>query len=110
MATVTIKDASVTQEFVKEESVFKPDNLKYRATLDMVIKITDSTNASNAETQIQAWRELIIPVNTEISEKEKYWNGMVTKLFDEFDTQMEKNIRQYLSLYLDSPKVEATYY
>ena len=46
--------------------------------------------------------ELIIPADTDISEKEKYWNGMVTKLFEEFNIRMERNIHQYLNMYVEN--------
>ena len=75
---------------------------KYRATLNVLIRISDPEKLSNAETEIQAWRELIIPADTDISEKEKYWNGMVTKLFEEFNIRMERNIHQYLNMYVEN--------
>ena len=55
---------------------------------------------SSAETSIEAWRELTIPANTDIDEKERYWNGMVDKLFNEFNRSMEANINQYLNMYV----------
>ena len=67
---------------------------------DIERKITDKTNMSAAETSINAWRELKIPVDTKIAEKEKYWNDMVYKLFDEFNRRMEKNINEYLNMYV----------
>lgn len=110
-AIVTIKDASVTEEVVKSDKMFYKDSLKYKATLHVVIKIKDKKNFSSAETEIQAWRELVIPADTDIAEKEKYWNGMVNKLFDEFNTKMENNIRQYLGTYLNNGgKITPSYY
>ena len=100
VAEVIIKDASVTEELETTDKVFERDRMKYRATLNVVIRISDPQKLSNAETEIQAWRELIIPADTDIAEKEKYWNGMVTKLFDEFNLRMERNIHQYLNMYV----------
>lgn len=100
IAEFIIKDASVTEEIEKSEKVFYKDRIKYRATLSVVIKITDPKNLSSAETSIEAWRELAIPADTDIEEKEKYWNGMVQKLFDEFNRRMEQNIHQYLNMYV----------
>lgn len=76
------------------------DRLKYRANLSVVLKITDKSNLAAAETSIDAWRELRIPVDTKIADKEKYWNDMVYKLFDEFNRRMEQNINEYLNMYV----------
>lgn len=100
IATVIIKDASVTEEMEPSEKVFTKDRVKYRATLTVVVRITDSKSLSRAETEVTARRELIIPADTDIAEKEKYWNGMVTKLFDEFNIKMEQNIYKYLNMYI----------
>ena len=108
-ATFIIKDASVTEEIEKSEKVFYKDRIKYRATLYVVIKVTDPKNLSSAETSIEAWRELAIPADTDIEEKERYWNGMVYKLFDEFNKRMEQNIYQYLNMYVANNSIIQEY-
>ncbi len=100
IAEYIIKDASVTEEVEKSEEFLQKDRLKYRANLSVVLKVTDTTNLSAAETTINAWRELRMPVDTKIAEKEKYWNDMVHKLFDEFNRRMEQNINEYLNMYV----------
>lgn len=100
VAEYIIKDASVTEEIEKSEELLQKDRLKYRANLAVVLKITDKSNLSAAETTINAWRELRIPVDTKIADKEKYWNDMVYKLFDEFNQRMERNINEYLNMYV----------
>ncbi|MBQ2883733.1 MAG: hypothetical protein IJE43_08195 [Alphaproteobacteria bacterium] len=100
IAEFIIKDASVTEEVEKAEELLHKDRLKYRANLSVVLKVTDKSNLSSAETTINAWRELRIPVDTNIAEKEKYWNDMVTKLFEQFNERMEKNIYEYLNMYV----------
>ena len=100
VAEFIIKDASVTEEIEKSEELLQKDRLKYRANLSVVLKITDKSNLAAAETTISAWRELRIPVDTKIADKEKYWNDMVYKLFDEFNQRMEKNINEYLNMYV----------
>ena len=109
IAEFIIKDASVTEEIEKSEKVFYKDRIKYRATLYVVVKVTDPKNLSSAETSIEAWRELAIPADTGIEEKEKYWNGMVHKLFDEFNKRMEQNIYQYLNMYVENNNVIQEY-
>lgn len=102
VAEFIIKDASVTEEIEKSEELLQKDRLKYRANLSVVLKITDKSNMAAAETTINAWRELRIPVDTKIADKEKYWNDMVYKLFNEFNQRMEKNINEYLNMYVKS--------
>lgn len=100
VADYIIKDASVTEEIEKAEELLQKDRLKYRANLSIVLKIVDKSNMSAAETTINAWRELRIPVDTNIAEKEKYWNDMVQKLFEDFNARMEQNINGYLNMYV----------
>lgn len=100
VAEYIIKDASVTEEVEKSEEFLQKDRLKYRANLSVVLKITDKSNLSAAETTIDAWRELRIPADMDIAEKEKYWNDMVQKLFDQFNLRMEQNIHEYLNMYV----------
>ena len=95
-ATFIIKDASVTEEIEKAEKLF------YKANLNVILKISDAADENTAQTEIQAWRELIIPADATIEEKEKYWNGMANKLFDEFDIKMEESIRKYLNMYVNN--------
>lgn len=102
VATVIIKDASVTEEIEKAQEMFTKDRIKYRANLDVVIRITDTKSLSKAETEVIAWRELIIPADTDIAEKEQYWNSMVTKLFNEFNAKMDQNIHRYLNAYIEN--------
>lgn len=100
IAEYIIKDASVTEEIEKSEELLQKDRLKYRANLSVVLKITDKSDLSAAETTVNAWRELRIPADTGIAEKEKYWNDMVQKLFSAFNNQMEQNIYEYLNMYV----------
>ena len=99
-AQFIIKDASVTEEPEASKDVFTKDRIKYRARLVVTLRISDTNTQSSAETTIEAWRELTIPADTDIDEKEKYWNGMVHKLFTEFNRSMEANIHQYLNMYV----------
>lgn len=99
-AEFIINDASVTEELEKSEQMFTKDRIIYRANLDVTLRITDTKSFSKAETQVIAWRELIIPADTDIAEKEKYWNGMVEKLFSEFNLKMDSNVQRYLNLYI----------
>lgn len=99
-ADFIIKDASVTEEEIKASQLFYKDSLKYRATLSVVLKVYSDNGQSSAQTSIEAWRELTMPIDTSIEEKEKYWNEMVQKLFEEFNVRMEQNINQYLNMYV----------
>ena len=100
VAEFIIKDASVTEEEIKASQLFYKDSLKYRATLSVVLKVSSDNGQSSAQTSIEAWRELTMPIDTSIEDKEKYWNDMVQKLFEEFNVRMEQNINQYLNMYV----------
>lgn len=108
-AVFIIKNASVTETLEKTDKAFTKDRVKYKATLNVVLRVYDSRKLSSAQTEIEAWRELTIPADTPLEEKEKFWNGMVYKLFDEFNARMEQNIRQYLNMYVKDNKVIKEY-
>ncbi len=110
IAEYIIKDASVTEEIEKSEELLQKDRLKYRANLSVVLKITDKANLAAAETTINAWRELRIPADTGIAEKEKYWNDMVQNLFNDFNARMEQNIHEYLNMYVKNNNTVKEYY
>ncbi len=101
-ATFLIKDASVTEELIVSDDVFKKNSIKYRAKLSVVLKISDKHDFSSAETSLEAWRELTIPEDTSIEDKEMYWKRMVDKLFEEFNKKMQINTYKYLNMYVDS--------
>ena len=109
VAEFIIKDASVTEVEEKASQLFYKDSLKYRATLAVVLKISSANGQSQAQTSIEAWRELIMPIDTSIEDKEKYWNEMVYKLFKEFNLRMEENIHQYLNMYVKDNQVIREY-
>lgn len=100
IAEFIIKDASVVEQEQKAEQLFHKDSLNYRATLSVVLKVSSDRGQSQAQTSIEAWRELTMPIDTSIEDKERYWNEMVAKLFDEFNVQMEQNIHQYLNMFV----------
>ena len=101
-AEFIIKDASVTEEEVKAEQLFEKDKLKYHATVSVVLRVTDQERQTTAETYVEAWRELLIPVDTTLEEKEQYWNDVVKKLFDAFNERMESKINQSLNMYVQN--------
>ncbi len=104
-AEFIIEDASVTETEEKAKDLFHKDSLKYRATLKTVLKVLDA-NGSVAQTSIEAWRELGIPVDTPLEQKEKYWHEMVQKLMNDYNTKMQQNIEEYLNMYVkDSTSV-----
>ena len=100
IAEYIIKDASVTEEVEKSEELLQKDRLKYRANLSVLLRITDKSNMGIAETTIDAWRELRLPADTKIADKEKYWNEMVNNLMKDFNNRMEGNVHQYLGTYV----------
>lgn len=106
---VIIKDASVTEELEPVDGIFEKDRTKYHATLHMIVRIVDANQLSSAGTEVEAWRELTIPADTVIEDKEKYWNKMVDDLFNDFNQRMDYNIHKYLNLYIANDNTVASY-
>lgn len=109
IAEFVIRDASVTEVEEKAPQLFHKDSLKYRATLSVVLRINSTGGQSQAQTSIEAWRELTMPIDTSIEDKERYWNEMVYKLFEEFNTRMAQNIDQYLNMYVHNSQLIQEY-
>jgi len=101
-AEFVIQDASVTATEEKAEQLFSKDRLKYHATLKVTLKVID--NQASAQTSVEAYRDLVMPIDTAIEDKEKHWNEMVTNLFQSFDDYMEVNTRKYLNMYIKDDK------
>ena len=106
MPTISEKLPDIDEEEIKEDKKRVAEFIEKKRRRERtqrkltVTKVTDKTNLSAAETTINAWRELRMPVDTKIADKEKYWNDMVYKLFDEFNKRMEQNINEYLNMYV----------
>lgn len=97
-AEFIIKDASVTEQEEQSEQLLQKDRLKYHANLSVVLRVVDKK--SSAQTSVEAYRELSMPIDTNIEDKERYWNEMVVKLFNAFDEHMELNAQKYLNMYI----------
>lgn len=102
-AEFIIKDASVTEEEVPSEKAFYKDNLHYKAVLSVVLRI--NTPDAHTQTAMESWREISIPVDTSIENKEIAWSKMTDKLMESFNQSMENNIRQYLNMYVKDNRV-----
>ena len=110
IAEVIIKDASVTEEIEESSQIFEQDKVKYSARLVISVKISDPESMSHASTDVEAWRTLTIPANTDIVKKEEYWNSMVEKLFNDFNERMTSEIYQNLNAFIKNKDIEPTYY
>ena len=110
IAEVIIKDASVTEELEQGSQIFEKDKVKYAARLVMTVRISDPETLSQASTEVEAWRSLTIPADTDIATKEEYWNSMVKKLMDDFNNRMTSNINQYLNAFVITPEIVPVYY
>lgn len=110
IAEVIIKDASVTEEREAGTQIFERDKVKYSARLVVAVKITDPDSLAQASTEVEAWRSLTIPADSDIAAKEAHWNSMVQKLFDDFNDRMTANIYQYLNAFVMNQEITPTYY
>jgi hypothetical protein len=107
IAEFVIEDASVTEREEKATQLLEKDRVKYFANLSVSLKVTDKK--SSAQTTVKAYRELSMPIDTNIEDKEKYWNEMVIKLFSAFDESMEQNANKYLNMYIKGDTSVAVY-
>ena len=98
VAEFIIHDASVTESEVKAQQFLQKDSLKYHANLKATLKVIDTK--STAKTTVEAYRELTMPIDTNIEDKEQHWNEMVVKLFQSFDEHMQVNTEKYLNMYI----------
>lgn len=98
VAEFIIHDASVTEQEVKAQQFLQKDSLNYHANLKITLKVID--NKSSAQTTVEAYRELTMPIDTNIEDKEQHWNDMVINLFQSFDEHMQINIEKYLNMYI----------
>lgn len=106
-AEFIIQDASVTEQEVKAEQLLQKDGLKYHANLKVLLRVTE--NSASTQTSVEAYRDLIMPIDTNIDDKERHWNEMVVNLFKAFDEHMDANIHQYLNMYVKDNKTVVTY-
>jgi hypothetical protein len=97
-AEFIIKDASVTENEIKAEQLLQKDGLHYHANLVVVLRVID--NKASAQTSVNGYRDVTMPIDTTIEDKEKYWNEMVVNLFKAFDEKMEDSIHNYLNMYI----------
>ena len=106
-AEFIIQDASVTEQEIKAEQLLQKDGLKYHANLKVLLRITE--NSASTQTSVEAYRDLTMPIDTNIDDKERHWNEMVINLFKAFDEHMDSNIHQHLNMYIKDNKDIATY-
>lgn len=97
-AEFIIKDASVTEKEVKAEQLFQKDRLQYHAVLSVTLQVVDK--GASAQTSVNAYRDLTMPIDTSIEDKEMRWNEMVINLFKSFDKAMEDNVYKSLNMYI----------
>lgn len=107
VAEFIIQDASVTETEEKSEQLLSKDRLKYHATLKVLLRVVD--NKSSAAANVEAWRDLVMAIDTNIEDKEQHWNDMVINLFQAFDSSMEKQIYQSLNMYVKDNTSITTY-
>ncbi len=107
VAEFIIQDASVTETEEKSGQFLSKDRLKYHATLKVLLRVVD--NKSSASANVEAWRDLVMAIDTNIEDKEQHWNDMVINLFQAFDSSMEKQIYQSLNMYIKDNTSITTY-
>jgi len=88
------KDESVTGVFTHQQ------NLRYDLDAGGRIEIRDSTGTRVAFAAANATRSITTREDLNLNEREKIWFDTTEKLMGDFNREMERNIRQYLSAWL----------
>ncbi|MEO5336787.1 MAG: hypothetical protein H7841_07835 [Magnetospirillum sp. WYHS-4] len=100
-ATFTIVDASVKEvqletdkdlkaKFTKEQSQ------RYELRLEAIVEVFDGRGLSAGHAQAAVVRTKTVREDSSLNDREKVWYEMTEAAMNDFNAEMEKNIRQYL--------------
>jgi len=84
----------LTGAFTKEQSE------RYEARIEAVLEVRDSGGTRQGFAQVSVKRSTTVREDANINERELAWFQLTEALMNDFDAQMEKNIRRYLSKWL----------
>jgi len=102
---LVIIDASVIESKLAQEkgltgAFTKEQSERYEARIEAVLEIRDSGGARLGFAQTSVKRSTTVREDSNINERELAWFQLTEDLMNDFDLEMEKNIRRYLSKWL----------
>lgn len=104
-ARFTILDASVQEQRLETDKDIKArftneQSEKYDASLRAKLEILDSLGNVLGQSEAHVRRTQTVPEDATLDEREKMWFELTEKMLGDFNTHMEKNIREHLSRWI----------
>jgi hypothetical protein len=104
-ARVVLRDAKIIENRLAVQGgvkgMFNTDQgFRYDASMQVEIQIRDNAGVQRAFTTVQAARSKTAAENVTLAEKDKVLFDLVEATMTEVNTELEKNIRQYLGPYV----------
>ena len=104
-ARLVIKNASAIETKLKTRgglrgAFTKDQSERYDVTLDVVLEVRSEGGSAVAFANAVVTRSRTVTEGLSLSERERVFYGMTESLMDEVNSELEKNIRQFLVQYL----------
>lgn len=102
---LTIEDASVVEERLHPSSGLKSlfitnQSERYNARISVKIEIIDAQGYSKAYAHAQASASTTVAENITLNQRHQAWLVLTEKLMNNLNAEVEKTLRQYLSLFI----------
>ena len=104
-ARFVIIDARVTETALKVDKSFtgaftKQQTRRYDATVEVSLEVLDDRGFRKGFANARVMRSRTLREDASINDRERMWFDLTEALMRDFNAELEKNIRQYLSGYL----------
>jgi hypothetical protein len=93
-ATPLAIDKGLTGAFKKEQSV------RYEASVEVLLEIVDERGFRKGFSTARVIRTRTLTEGATLNERDKIWLELTEALMNDFNAEMEKNVRQYLGGFL----------
>ncbi len=93
-ATPLTIDKGLTGAFKKEQSV------RYEASVEVLLEIVDERGFRKGFSAARVTRTRTLTEGATLNERDKTWFELTEALMNDFNAEMEKNVRQYLGGFL----------
>ncbi len=102
---VIVNDASVKETDLKLDKSLKgtftkQQSNRYDLNLDVALEILDASGKPVGFSAAKAFRSITTGEDMSLNDREKRWFEMTEKSMDDFNNEMESNIRRYLAGWL----------
>jgi hypothetical protein len=99
VARFVIIDAPVTETVLKKDETFKgkfttQQTERYEAVIEATLEIKTAQGSGHAAARVS--RSITVPEDASLNDREQEWFNLVEALTNDFNREMEKQIRQHL--------------